>query len=274
MPVAAASIGVRLAPSTSPISGHMLMCEHSAGIFRSYAVIIMLRLIVYWQSSWASVKSIAEGKPSDSTLHHYASARVKTICSSSALFCCANARARARRFWADCRDAALVSRRTMLVVAVLASGFAQDSALCASSRTQGDNIWGLVIGWLDLLRVSSIRRCAGIMSRKAYKQGVRAPLLWPRVAGRRAFVPAGCGGYTLLFDIVPHPALLVAGAVSGRRCRFGGGGGFLRTSPMHSACANKIFRIARASLSWRSYSPLRRYRVASGIASGIAFSDA
>jgi hypothetical protein len=193
MPVAAASIGVRLAPSTSPISGHMLMCEHSAGIFRSYAVIIMLRLIVYWQSSWASVKSIAEGKPSDSTLHHYASARVKTICSSSALFCCANARARARRFWADCRDAALVSRRTMLVVAVLASGFAQDSALCASSRTQGDNIWGLVIGWLDLLRVSSIRRCAGIMSRKAYKQGVRAPLLWPRVAGRRAFVPAGCG---------------------------------------------------------------------------------
>jgi hypothetical protein len=112
----------------------------------------------------------------------------------------------------------------MLVVAVLASGFAQDSALCASSRTQGDNIWGLVIGWLDLLRVSSIRRCAGIMSRKAYKQGVRAPLLWPRVAGRRAFVPAGCGGYTLLIDIVPHPALLVVGAVSGRRCRLGGGG--------------------------------------------------
>ena len=43
-------------------------------------------------------------------------------------------------------------------------------------------IFGGWIGWLDLLRVG-ICGCAGIMSRKAYKQGVRAPLLWPRVAG-------------------------------------------------------------------------------------------
>ena len=71
---------------------------------------------------------------------------------------------------------------------------------------------------------ADIQRVSGRWPRKPYKQGVRAPLLWPRVAGRRAFVPAGCGGYTLLFDIVPHPALLVAGAVSGRRCRLGGGG--------------------------------------------------
>ena len=84
-------------------------------------------------------------------------------------------------------------------------------------------IFGGWIGWLDLLRVG-ICGCAGIMSLKAYKQGERAPLLRPR----RAFVPAGCGGYTLLFDIVPHPALLVAGAVSGRRCRLGGGGSCTR----------------------------------------------
>ena len=51
MPVAAASIGVRLAPSTSPISEHMLTCEHGAGIFRGYAGVIILRLIVYWQGS-------------------------------------------------------------------------------------------------------------------------------------------------------------------------------------------------------------------------------
>ena len=51
MPVAAASIGVRLAPSTSPVSEHMLTCEHGAGIFRGYAGVIILRLIVYWQGS-------------------------------------------------------------------------------------------------------------------------------------------------------------------------------------------------------------------------------
>ena len=51
MPVAAASIGVQLAPSTSPISEHMLTCEHGAGIFRSYAGVIILRLIVYWPGS-------------------------------------------------------------------------------------------------------------------------------------------------------------------------------------------------------------------------------
>ena len=38
MPVAAASIGVRLAPSTSPVSEHMLTCEHGAGIFAAMPV--------------------------------------------------------------------------------------------------------------------------------------------------------------------------------------------------------------------------------------------
>ena len=44
-------VAAAVSPSTSPISEHMLTCEHGAGIFRSYAGVIILRLIVYWQGS-------------------------------------------------------------------------------------------------------------------------------------------------------------------------------------------------------------------------------
>ena len=142
--------------------------------------ILILRPSFSGRVAVASIESIAEGKPNDSMLRHYTSARVRAIRSSIALFYCANVCARARRLRADCRDADLVSRRTMRVIAATAPGLCAGRYSAASGNASGSS-------GIGVRSCGVVRRCTGIVSRWAMLV-VRKSLC----AVSNAYVGEGC----------------------------------------------------------------------------------